>query len=40
MNKIDCPKQQQAIIRSAKRFYVLYGNMFRALDLPKQGAAA
>ena len=40
MNKIDCPKQQQAIIRSAKRFYVLYGNIFRALDLPKQGAAA
>ncbi|WP_171043767.1 TenA family transcriptional regulator [Pseudoalteromonas spongiae] len=32
MNRIDDEKQQDAIIHAAKRFYVLYGNIFRALD--------
>lgn len=32
MNRIDDEKQQAAIIHAAKRFYVLYGNIFRALD--------
>jgi len=32
INRIDDEKQQDAIIHAAKRFYVLYGNIFRALD--------
>ncbi|WP_238526957.1 TenA family transcriptional regulator [Brumicola nitratireducens] len=33
MDKIDCPKEQDLIVQSAKRFYVLYGNIFRTLDV-------
>jgi long-subunit acyl-CoA synthetase (AMP-forming)/pyrroloquinoline quinone (PQQ) biosynthesis protein C len=33
MDKIDCPKEQALIIQSAKRFYVLYGNIFRSLEV-------
>jgi len=33
MDKIDCPKEQELIIQSAKRFYVLYGNIFRSLEV-------
>jgi long-chain acyl-CoA synthetase len=33
MDKIDCPKVQALIIQSAKRFYVLYGNIFRSLEV-------
>jgi len=33
MNKIDCAKEQDLIVQSAKRFYILYGNIFRTLDV-------
>jgi long-chain acyl-CoA synthetase len=33
MDKIDCPKEQDLIVQSAKRFYVLYGNIFRTLEV-------
>ncbi len=33
VNQINDPADQQAIINAAKRFYVLYGNVFRDLPL-------
>jgi long-chain acyl-CoA synthetase len=33
MDKINCPKEQDLIVQSAKRFYVLYGNIFRTLEV-------
>lgn len=41
MAKITCPEQQEVIVGSAKKFYLLYGNIFRTLDIsPSQSAAA
>jgi long-chain acyl-CoA synthetase len=34
MNKIDCPREQDLSIPSAKRFYVLYGKIFRTIEVP------
>ena len=33
MNKLDDPADQQAVIHCAKRFYKLYGDIFRSLPL-------
>ncbi|WDE14539.1 TenA family transcriptional regulator [Thalassomonas haliotis] len=33
MNKITDPQEQQLIIKSAKRFYTLYGNILRGLEV-------
>lgn len=41
MAKITCPEEQDIIVESAKKFYVLYGNIFRTLDIsPSQSATA
>ncbi len=32
MNKVDSVQDQAAIIHAAKRFYVLYGNVFRSIE--------
>ncbi|WP_440056994.1 TenA family transcriptional regulator (plasmid) [Pseudoalteromonas sp. T1lg65] len=32
MNKISCDKEQALIIHSAKRFYQLYGDVFRSIE--------
>ena len=31
MNKIECSKDQAAVIHAAKMFYQLYGNVFRSI---------
>lgn len=31
MNRLDDPLDQQAVVHAAKRFYVLYGDLFRTL---------
>lgn len=36
MNKIENVAEQALIIESAKRFYILYGNIFRSLDEENQ----
>ncbi|WP_100642861.1 TenA family transcriptional regulator [Alteromonas facilis] len=41
MNKIECPQEQDLIVESAKKFYTLYGNIFRTLDVsPAKSTAA
>ena len=40
MNKIDDPDEQMIVINAAKRFYKLYGDMFRELDQKSQVAKA
>lgn len=34
MDRLDDPDDQAAVIRAARRFYVLYGDIFRALPVP------
>ncbi|MFQ3197882.1 MAG: long-chain acyl-CoA synthetase [Paraglaciecola sp.] len=33
MNKITCPHEQALIVSSAKKFFTLYGNIFRTLNV-------
>lgn len=35
MNRIDDPSDQQVILHAARRFYILYGNIFREIDQSK-----
>ncbi|WP_394002105.1 TenA family transcriptional regulator [Luteimonas sp. WGS1318] len=34
MNRLDDPDDQAAVIHAARRFYLLYGNVFRSLQMP------
>lgn len=34
MDRVDEPKDQQAIVRAAREFYRLYGDIFRSLPMP------
>jgi pyrroloquinoline quinone (PQQ) biosynthesis protein C len=34
MDRIDEPEDQQAILRAAREFFKLYGNIFRGLPMP------
>jgi long-chain acyl-CoA synthetase len=41
MNKITCPHEQGLIVSSAKKFFTLYGNIFRTLDVsPAKSSSA
>jgi acyl-CoA synthetase (AMP-forming)/AMP-acid ligase II/pyrroloquinoline quinone (PQQ) biosynthesis protein C len=39
VNRLDDPEDQAAIIRAAKRFYRLYGDVFRGLDARRQSGS-
>lgn len=39
MNRMDDPCDQDAIVHAARAFYRLYGEVFRSLPLPLEGAA-
>lgn len=40
MNKIDDPLEQDLIVNSAKKFFILYGNIFHTLDVSASNAEA
>lgn len=40
MNKITCPNEQELIVSSAKKFFRLYGDIFRTLDISSAKASA
>lgn len=40
MDRLDDPADQQAVIHAARRFYLLYGNIFRTLREPRLAEAA
>lgn len=40
MNQISCQEEQALIINSAKKFFILYGNMFRGLEVSSENSVA